>query len=94
MEEFVEVKTLPDLFAKQENLTLLFTELASLAIKADEWQKKTKYKILSTTDSTVGELLEREMQRILRIPGAKSFLEKCQSKGQDMLEAYEFTRCA
>lgn len=85
-----KVTTLQDLLQHEENLTQLFLELSTVAIRADQWRKKHKkagdpvlYKqSVSQND------LEQEFRRVLAIPGAEAFFEKCQKPAITRLDIY------
>ena len=82
-------ETLQDLLLREENLTQLFLELSSLAIRADQWKKKHKSKNdVFKSDRASQTLLEEEFRRVLTIPGAEAFLEKCQKQALDRLDIY------
>jgi hypothetical protein len=86
--ELSSAQTLQDLLPKEETLTQLFLELSSLAIRADQWKKKhkTREKALGSEESRTG--LEQEFRRVLAVPGAEAFLEKCQKQALDRLDIY------
>ena len=88
--EFEGVESLHDLFRRQESLSLLFDELARTAIEARRYQirSKTSWEI-PVESSEKSRELEEQMQRVLMIPGARAFLERCQSRGFDRLDAFE-----
>ena len=88
--ELENVQTLPDLFGKQEALSSLFDELAKVAIEARRYQIRThtSWEIPSSASEKSREL-EQHMQRVLQIPGARAFLEKCQSRGFERIDAFE-----
>ena len=85
--------TLHDLFARQESLTLLFDELSKVAIEAKTFQLKTKKTWeVPPEASQSSQVLTEELGRVLKIPGARAFLEKCQAKGFERIDAFEKTR--
>lgn len=86
-EQLNGVKTLQDLLPKEEALTQLFLELSSLAIRADQWKKKHKIKA-NDLEKPSQTTLEQEFRRVLVIPGAEAFLEKCQKQALDGLDVY------
>lgn len=88
--ELEGVQTLPDLFGKQEALSSLFDELAKVAIEARRYQIRThtSWKIPADAAEKSQELAWH-MQRVLQIPGARAFLEKCQSRGFERIDAFE-----
>lgn len=91
--EFRGVNTLHDLFARQESFTLLFDELSKVSIEARTFQLKTKKTWeVPPEASQSSQLLAEELRRVLKIPGARAFLEKCQSKGFERIDAFEKTR--
>jgi hypothetical protein len=81
------VGSLQDLFERQESLTVLFDELARLAVEAHRYQlaSKTTWDVPSDASVSSQELL-CEMRRVLAIPGARAFLEKCQGRGLERLD--------
>ncbi len=82
--------SIQDLFARQESLSVLFDELARLAIEARTYQLKSKKTWgVSQEGSASSQTLAHEIQRVLEIPGARSFLEKCQTKGFEKIDAFE-----
>jgi hypothetical protein len=85
--ELESAQTLHDLFGKQEALSSLFDELAKVAIEARRYQIRThtSWEIPAESAEKSREL-ERQMQRVLQIPGARAFLEKCQSRGFERIE--------
>jgi len=85
-----EVQSLQDLFEKQEELTVLFDRIAQLSIEARRYQIKTKTS-WSTTEQVERKNQEMKMQllRVLKIPGARAFLEKCQAPAFEKLYAFE-----
>lgn len=88
--ELEGVHTLHDLFDRQEALTLLFDELSKVAIEARLFQVKTNTTWeapAKTADTSL--LLAQELRRVLEIPGARSFLEKCQARGFERIDAFE-----
>ena len=88
--ELEGVDSLHDLFARQEELTALFDELARLATEARRYQLKTKESWeISPEASSSSQALAQEMRRVLELPGARAFLEKCQGKGLERLDAFE-----
>ena len=82
--------TLRDLLQREEHLTQLFLELSSLAIQADRWKKtyRGKKETSPVEGSETHAFLEKEFRRVLTIPGAKAFLEKCQKPALDALDIY------
>ena len=88
--ELEEVESLHDLFSKQEALSSLFDELARTAIEARRYQMRAKasWEIPQNSAEKSREL-EDQMQRVLKIPGARAFLERCQSRGFERLDAFE-----
>ena len=85
-----KINTLQDLLQHEENLTQLFLELSTLAIRTDQWRKKHKstgeaarYKQRSSQND-----LEQEFRRVLTIPGAEAFFEKCQKPAINRLDIY------
>ena len=85
--------TLHDLFARQETLTLLFDELSKVAIEARMFQVKTKTSWeVPPEASKTSQQLAHELRRLLEIPGARAFLEKCQARGFERIDAFEKTR--
>jgi hypothetical protein len=90
--EFEGVHTLHDLFSKQEALSLLFDELAKVAIEARRYQLRTHTSWEVPPDSAEkSQELELQIERVLQIPGARAFLEKCQSRGFERIDAFEKT---
>lgn len=88
--ELETVQTLPDLFGKQEALSSLFDELARVAIEARRYQIRTHTSWeTSIAAAEKSRELEVQMQRVLQIPGARAFLEKCQSRGFERIDAFE-----
>lgn len=88
--ELEGVHTLHDLFGKQEALSSLFDELARVAIEARRYQIRTHTSWEVPPDSsTKSQELEQQMERVLQIPGARAFLEKCQSRGFERIDAFE-----
>lgn len=88
-------RNLHELFARQDSLTLLFDELSKMAIEARVFQikyKKTWEVSIKSLQSS--QLLAQELKRVLDIPGAEAFLEKCQVKGFERIDAFEKTRKA
>ena len=92
----VELKgacSLHDLFDRQDALTLLFDELSKVAIEARMYQLKTKKIWEPSADSLESShRIATEMRRLLEIPGARAFLEKCQTRGFEKIDAFEKTR--
>lgn len=91
--ELEGVHTLLDFFSRQESVTLLFDELSKVAIEARVFQLKT-----NTTWEVPPEMAEssqrlfQELRRVLEIPGARAFLEKCQARGFERIDAFEKTQ--
>jgi hypothetical protein len=84
---------LHDLFARQDSLTFLFDELSKVAIEARVFQLKSgKTWRIPSESLQSSQLLSQEMRRILDIPGARAFLEKCQAKGFERIDVFEKTR--
>jgi len=81
---------LHDLFARQDSLTLLFDELSKVAVEARAFQVRSKKTWEVPSDShQLSQRLAQEIQRVLQIPGARAFLEKCQAKGFERIDAFE-----
>lgn len=88
--ELESVQTLRDLFARQESLTLLFDELSRLAVEAKIFQLKSKTTWQIPKEASLsGQRLSEQLQRVLSIPGASAFLEKCQARGLEKIDAFE-----
>ena len=88
--ELEGVESLHDLFSRQEAFSSLFDELARTAIEARRYQMREKTSWGIPQDlSEKSRGLEEQMQRVLKIAGARAFLERCQSKGFDRLDAFE-----
>ena len=85
--ELHEAASLQDLFERQESLTILFDELARVGLEAYRYQlaAKTVPEMPSEALASSQQLLH-EMRRLLAIPGARAFLEKCQSRGLERLD--------
>ena len=84
------VHCLHDLFARQDSLTLLFDELSKVAIEARQYQLKSGKTWDDPADSSLlSQRLAQEIRRLLEIPGARPFLERCQAKGFDRIDAFE-----
>jgi hypothetical protein len=91
--ELEGASSLHDLFDRQDLLTLLFDELSKVAIEARVYQLKTKKIWEPSADSLESShKMAAEMRRLLEIPGARAFLEKCQTKGFERIDAFEKTR--
>ena len=88
--ELEGVQTLHDLFGRQEAFSSLFDELAKVAIEARRYQIRAhvSWEVPSDCAERSREL-EREMQRVLQIPGARAFIEKCQGRGFERIDAFE-----
>lgn len=88
--ELEGASTLHDLFARQDGLTLLFDELSKVAIEARIFQVKsgTTWDVPSAS-SVSSQQLARQIRRVLEIPGAGAFIERCQAKGFDRIDAFE-----
>ena len=90
--ELEGVQTLHDLFRRQEALSSLFDELAKVAIEARHYQIRTHRSWEVPPDSAEqSRELQRHLERVLQIPGARAFLEKCQSRGFERIDAFERT---
>lgn len=88
--ELEGAQTLHDLFTRQESLSLLFDEMARTAIEARLFQMKTKKTWEVSADAfQSSRRLAQELRRLLTIPGARAFLERCQAKGFDRIDAFE-----
>jgi hypothetical protein len=86
--ELCGVQTLPDLFVRQDSLTSLFNQLARLAVEAQAYQGLCKKEItISQEAKETSRQLAEQFSRVLRIPGARAFLEKCQGQGLDIIDA-------
>ena len=86
--ELMKVQSLQDLLSHEESLSSLFDELSFVAIQADRWKKKHKRKADAYVESDTAICLEQEFRRVLAIPGAEAFLEKCQKKAVERLDIY------
>ena len=88
--ELEGVESLHELFGKQEALTSLFDELARVGVEARRYQLRTQKSWEVPEESEKGSReLERQMERVLQIPGARAFLERCQSRGFERIDAFE-----
>jgi hypothetical protein len=88
--ELSEVQTLQDLFEKQEELTILFDRIAQLSIEARVYQLKTKSTWGATDEAEVrNQELKKQLLRVLKIPGTRAFLEKCQASAFEKLYVFE-----
>jgi hypothetical protein len=88
--ELKQVNSLHDLFERQETLTFLFDEIAHLAIEADSSHKTVKHSTNSI--DAVSPEINAELRRVLLIPGARAFFEKCQAKGLESMDRYVKTK--
>jgi hypothetical protein len=88
--ELCEVQTLQDLFEKQEELTILFDTIAQLSIEARIYQLKTKSDWEASDEvESKNQELKKQLLRVLKIPGTRTFLEKCQAPAFEKLYAFE-----
>lgn len=72
------VETVQELQVEKKRLQRCFTELVDVMIEARAYQKKTNSSWhMSKEDERVSKELEKELNRLYGIPGAKEFIEKC-----------------
>jgi hypothetical protein len=88
--ELKDVESLQDLFEKQEELTLLFDRIAQIGIEARIYQIKTKtiWGVPEEAEAT-NHALRSQLLRVLKIPGARAFLEKCQTSAFEKIYSFE-----
>jgi hypothetical protein len=90
LSELEEVQSLRDLFEKQERLTLLFDKIARLCIEARTYQLETKTSWSISPESEITNTeLKKQLLRVLKIPGARAFLEKCQIRSFEKIYTFE-----
>lgn len=102
IQDLRQIEDLEDLMREVPLLQEHFDELVSIMIEAKKWQIKTKTPVqccLNSVDENCelrGELnkkLMSELNRLLRDPLARHFLEKAQQQALERLDAFE-KKCA
>jgi len=89
-QELSSVENFQDLLIKQDRLISIFQELATIQIELNEYQSKNqKVWVCNENSLLTSDGLEEQFRRIITIPGAYAFIEKCQAGSLAKLMSYE-----
>lgn len=90
-----QIDDLDSLIEAQRRLQCHFDALVDVMIEARKWQMKTKASwVLSEEDHQQSRQLACELNRLLRNPLARHFLEKAQNPALERLDAFEKRKIA
>ena len=88
--ELETIETVDELIEKKSLLRQQFLELTSIAIamKKLELKRSTEFAV-ELQDQELSDRLQNELNRLYRIPGAKSLIEVCQEPALEKIDAFE-----